>query len=73
MKFSAWLFLCALAVLLCAGVTGCLPPNQNQLDDEKEPHFIEGKRAINTMDYNGAIDEFEISGGSQSAERLGAF
>jgi len=59
MKFSAWLFRCALAVLLCAGVTSCLPPNQNQLDDEKEPHFIEGKRAVNTMDYNGAIDEFE--------------
>jgi tetratricopeptide (TPR) repeat protein len=59
MKSSAWLFRCALAILLCAGVTGCLPPNQSQLDDEKEPHFIEGKRAINTMDYNGAIDEFE--------------
>ena len=59
MKFSAWLFRCALAVLLCAGVNGCLPPGQSQLDDEKEPHFIEGKRAVNTMDYNGAIDEFE--------------
>jgi tetratricopeptide (TPR) repeat protein len=29
------------------------------LDEEKEPHFIEGKRAVNGMDYNGAIDEFE--------------
>jgi tetratricopeptide (TPR) repeat protein len=59
MKFSAWLSRCALAILLCACVNGCLPPSQSQLDDEKEPHFIEGKRAVNTMDYNGAIDEFE--------------
>jgi tetratricopeptide (TPR) repeat protein len=59
MKFSAWLLRCALAILLCAGVTGCLPPSQSPLDDEKEPHFIEGKQAVNTMDFNGAIDEFE--------------
>jgi tetratricopeptide (TPR) repeat protein len=59
MKFSAWLFRCALAVLLCASLNGCLPPGQGQLDDEKEPHFIEGKRALNSMDYAGAIDEFE--------------
>jgi tetratricopeptide (TPR) repeat protein len=59
MKFLAWLFRCALAVLVCASVNGCLPPGQSQLDDEKEPHFIEGKRAVNSMDYNGAIDEFE--------------
>jgi tetratricopeptide (TPR) repeat protein len=59
MKFSAWLFRCALAVVLCASLNGCLPPGQGQLDDEKEPHFIEGKRALNGMDYSGAIDEFE--------------
>jgi LysM repeat protein len=59
MKFSAWLFRCALAVLVCASLNGCLPPGQSQLDDEKEPHFIEGKRAVNSMDYNGAIAEFE--------------
>ncbi|HWD93005.1 MAG TPA: LysM peptidoglycan-binding domain-containing protein [Verrucomicrobiae bacterium] len=59
MKFSAWLFCCALAVVLCAGLSGCMPPGQGQLDDEKEPHFIEGKRALNGMDYSGAIDEFE--------------
>jgi len=59
MKFSVWLFHAALAVLLCAVVGGCVPAGQSQLDDEKEPHFIEGKRALNTMDYRGAIDEFE--------------
>jgi LysM repeat protein len=59
MKFSAWLIHCALAIVLCAGLNGCMPPGQGQLDDEKEPHFIEGKRALNRYDYSGAIDEFE--------------
>jgi tetratricopeptide (TPR) repeat protein len=59
MKFSVWLFLCALAVLLCAGLNGCEPQAQGQLEEEKEPHFIEGKRAVNSFDFSGAIDEFE--------------
>lgn len=29
------------------------------MEDEKEPHFIEGKHFVNTYDFNGAIDEFE--------------
>jgi tetratricopeptide (TPR) repeat protein len=36
-----------------------MPPSQSQIEDEKEPHFIEGKHALLTMDYRGAIDEFE--------------
>ena len=59
MKFSAWLFRCALAMLVWAGVSGCVPGGSGQLEEEKEPHFIEGKRALNSMDYTGAIDEFE--------------
>jgi len=59
MKFSAWLFRCALALVLCALVNGCVPPSQGQTDDEKEPHFIEGKHSLNTYDYTGAIAEFE--------------
>jgi len=59
MKFSALFFRCALAMLLCALVNGCMPQSQGQLEEEKEPHFIEGKRALTQMDYKGAIDEFE--------------
>lgn len=59
MKFSVWLFVCTLAVLLCAGLNGCEPQAQGQLEEEKEPHFIEGKRAVNSFDFSGAIDEFE--------------
>jgi len=59
MKFSVLFFRCALLLLLCAAVNGCMPGGQGQLDEEKEPHFIEGKRALTTMDYKGAVDEFE--------------
>jgi LysM repeat protein len=59
MKFLASLSRCALAVLLCALVYGCVPPSQSPLEDEKEPHFIEGKHALIGMDYIGAIAEFE--------------
>jgi LysM repeat protein len=58
-KFSAWLFRCALAVFLCASLNGCEPTGQSQQDEEKEPHFIDGMRALNTYDYGGAVDEFE--------------
>lgn len=59
MKFSVWLFGCALLVLLSAGLSGCEPQAQGQLEEEKEPHFIEGKRSLNTYDFSGAVDEFE--------------
>jgi LysM repeat protein len=59
MKFSVRWFRCALAVLLCASLIGCEPPAQSQQDEEKEPHFIDGMRALNTYDYGGAVDEFE--------------
>ena len=47
------------AVLLIAGMAGCVPTGSSEFDEEKEPHFLEGKKAINTMDYRGAIEEFE--------------
>jgi len=58
MTFPGWLFRGALAVLLCAGLAGCLP-GPNQSEEEKEPHFLAGKSAINSMDYKGAIEAFE--------------
>lgn len=49
----------ALALLLCALAAGCFPSGQSQFEEEKEPHFIAGKSALNSMDYKGAIEEFE--------------
>jgi LysM repeat protein len=59
MKFLASLYRCALALLLCVVVYGCVPPSQSPMEEEKEPHFIEGKHALIVMDYAGAIGEFE--------------
>lgn len=48
-----------LALLLCAGLSGCLPSGPERSDEEKEPYFLAGKSCINRMDYRGAIDEFQ--------------
>jgi LysM repeat protein len=49
----------ALAVLLLAGLNGCLPSSPSQMDEEKESHFLAGRSCLSTMDYRGAIEEFE--------------
>jgi LysM repeat protein len=46
----------ALAALVLAG---CLPGGHSQLDEEREPHFLEGKRRVTALDYPGAIESFE--------------
>jgi tetratricopeptide (TPR) repeat protein len=47
------------AVLLLVGLNGCLPSGQSQLEEEKESHFLAGKSCLTSMDYKGAIEEFE--------------
>jgi len=46
-------FLAALVFL-----TGC-PQPEGSSDEEREPHFMEGKRCANSMDYSGAVEQFE--------------
>src|SRR5438105_1318798 len=52
------LFAC---LLLCGAValSGCTWSSSASLEEEKEPHFLEGKARVNTMDYSGAIESFE--------------
>src|SRR5690606_33582601 len=38
---------------------GCVPSGRGQTDEEKESHFLAGKSCINSMDFRGAIEEFE--------------
>jgi LysM repeat protein len=59
MKLLVWLSGGALAVLICASLNGCVPSGQSQLEEEKEPHFLDGKSCVNSMDYKGAIESFE--------------
>jgi LysM repeat protein len=51
---------CGLLSLLAllALLTGC-PQPEGISDEEREPHFMDGKRCENSMDYSGAIDQFE--------------
>jgi len=46
-------------VLVWLSVCGCLPSGQSMADEEKEPHFLEGRSRVNSMDYEGAIQSFE--------------
>src|SRR5882762_6942198 len=59
MTFSAKQFfgLALLAALLA--MTGCTLTDASQGDEEKEPHFLEGKARVNSLDYAGAIESFE--------------
>jgi len=38
---------------------GCYPMSRNSLEEEKDPHFMEGQRRLNAMDEEGAIKSFE--------------
>src|SRR5215468_12159801 len=59
MTFSAkqLIGLALLAGLLA--ITGCTLTDASQMDEEKEPHFLEGKARVNSLDYAGAIESFE--------------
>jgi LysM repeat protein len=59
MTLRAWFFRCALAAILWLNLSGCSPSDQSQLEDEKEPHYLQGKSRENQMDYQGAIESYE--------------
>lgn len=59
MNFRVWFNRGAAAVLLCAGLNGCLPSGQGQFEEEKESHYMAGKSCASSMDYRGAIEAFE--------------
>lgn len=59
MTFSVkQLFSLALLAGLLA-MTGCYLSGESSVDEEKEPHFLEGKARVNSLDYAGAIESFE--------------
>src|SRR6188474_2765693 len=51
--------LTALVALSAAAWSGCTPVASTQLEEEREPHFLEGKSRVNALDYKGAIESFE--------------
>src|SRR5215467_14287083 len=57
---SAFRLFISVAMLLgCLGLSGCVPSSEMAADEEKEPHFLEGRTRVNSMDYDGAIQSFE--------------
>jgi LysM repeat protein len=58
MKLVVWLARSALAVVICAGASGCVPGGSGQLEEEKESHFQAGRSCLNSMDYKGAVEAF---------------
>lgn len=59
MKFSVRWILCTLAVASLAALSACGPSSLGLSDDEKDPHYLEGRSLANAMDYKGAIDAFK--------------
>ena len=49
----------ALAGACLAFLSGCFPPPESKLDENKNPYFLEGKARVAARDYKGAIDAFE--------------
>jgi LysM repeat protein len=60
---SFWIrsFSAVCVVWLGVASSGCAPPGQSRLSDEKEPHFVLGKSRVNAMDYQGAVEAFSQS------------
>ena len=53
----AWRLL--LFLFLAFSFVGCSQFKRTGLDDEKDPHFIEGTRRAGGLDWDGAIESFE--------------
>lgn len=49
----------AWVALLTAALGGCVPSSHSQLEEEKESHYQAGKSCVTSLDYRGAIQEFE--------------
>ena len=48
-----------LAMLSLNFVAGCSPNDADQMDEEREPHFVQGNNDFNTMNYSAAVEDFE--------------
>ena len=44
--------------LVCAALVGCSPSAQEN-DEQKDAHYLNGRARVSSLDYTGAIEEFE--------------
>jgi LysM repeat protein len=59
MRIRSTIFRCAALFLLSAALSGCLPSSSSSIDDEKDPHYINGRNRVSGRDFKGAMDEYE--------------
>ncbi len=46
-------------ILLGLLLAGCFPTSESSLDEQKDPHFIDGRSHLRTQDFRGAAESFE--------------
>jgi LysM repeat protein len=49
---------CMLLILLL-GFSGCDPGSESSLDEQRDPHYLNGRNRVSSQDYKGAVEEFE--------------
>src|SRR4051794_25673166 len=54
-----WLWPRLIVVLMICCLCGCESPKAADRDEQKNPHFVEGKERTKARDYKGAIDAFQ--------------
>ncbi len=50
---------CGALLLFSLGLTGCFPSSKGSADEQKDPHYLNGRARVSSLDYRGAIEEFE--------------
>lgn len=50
---------CLILLPIAAGLCGCDFPKSTEVDEQKNPHFVEGKERTKARDVKGAIEAFQ--------------
>ncbi|MGC8829712.1 MAG: LysM peptidoglycan-binding domain-containing protein [Verrucomicrobiia bacterium] len=48
-----------LTIVVVVVLSGCYPSEYDQLNEQRDPHFLAGKAYLNTFNYRAAAEEFE--------------
>lgn len=48
-----------MVIIAAIVLSGCYPSEDDQLNEQRDPHFLAGKAYLNTFNYRAAAEEFE--------------
>jgi tetratricopeptide (TPR) repeat protein len=54
-----WVRRLSAGILLGAGLAGCAPGGDKAKDEQREAHYLQGRKLTGQMDYDGAMDAYE--------------